>query len=147
MVWHFLRNKLGFVGDPLVDFMSTHSWRWYPIHIPQKMFWYTLGWLLRFKRPGLFTCIQDACHGRRLLFGAGFLFMLGFASFESVTGYYLMDMLRNLYSKTISAGGFKHFPLAPKSMGMFLCSGELCFFSLGSLVVIPCFMSGSSQSG
>ena len=26
-----------------------------------------------------------------LLFGAGFLFMLGFASFESVTGYYLMD--------------------------------------------------------
>ncbi|CAE7515632.1 tetA [Symbiodinium sp. CCMP2592] len=27
-----------------------------------------------------------------LLFGAGFLFMLGFASFESVTGYYLMDM-------------------------------------------------------
>lgn len=35
-----------------------------------------------------------------LLFAAGFLFMLGFASFESVTGYYLMDRLFNHNKET-----------------------------------------------
>ncbi|CAL1140395.1 unnamed protein product [Cladocopium goreaui] len=41
-----------------------------------------------------------------LLFAAGFLFMLGFASFESVTGYYLLDELfKGKYANPTQASG------------------------------------------
>jgi len=87
-----------------------------------------------------------------LLFGAGFLFMLGFASFESVTGYYLLDIVYRDYKDPATASGqFYGLLFTLAGIGMLLtalfvykpllgCIGEFPTVALGGVLRFAGFL-------